>query len=85
MNDSAEMADRFVPVIVMVAPTAPLIGLNPVIVGVGSTVKLAALKTVTPLTVTEILPVVAPGGTEVEIEVDVDALTTAGLPSKVTA
>ena len=43
---------KFVPEIVTVAPTAPLDGENPVMVGVGKTVKLDALVSVTPLTVT---------------------------------
>jgi hypothetical protein len=43
---------KFVPVIVTLAPTAPLEGENPVSVGVGRTVKLDALVNVTPLTVT---------------------------------
>ena len=68
---------KFVPEIMTVALTAPLDGLNPVMVGVASTVKLVALKRVTPLTVTEILPVVAPTGTVVVMLVAVDEVTTA--------
>ncbi len=48
-----------VPVIVIDAPTAPLVGLNPVIVGTANTVNVPALVTVTPLDVTDIVPVVA--------------------------
>src|SRR5262245_44904095 len=57
------VAPKLVPVIVTAAPTAPLVGLRVVIVGVGSTVNdVPALGT--PLTVTTTLPVVAPAGTD---------------------
>jgi hypothetical protein len=69
-----------VPLSVTVAPTAPLVGLNPVKVGVPNTTKLVVLVTVTPLTVTEIGPVVAPPGTRVVMVVDVDASTAANTP-----
>jgi hypothetical protein len=75
---------KFVPEIVTVAPTAPLDGENPVMVGVGKTVKLDALVSVMPLTVTEIFPVVAPNGTVVVKVVVVAALTTATVPLKET-
>lgn len=67
---------KFVPEIITVAPGAPLVGLNPVIVGVGSTVKLDEVEMVTPLTVTEINPLVAPAGTLVVILVgeEIDAV-----------
>ena len=61
------------------APAAPLAGLNPMMVGAGNTLKFEALTIVIPLTETEILPVVAPAGTEVVILVGVDAVTTAVL------
>ncbi len=68
----------------MVAPTAPLPGLNPVIVGAGKTVKFVALVIVTPLVVIEIGPEVAPTGTVVVMLVDVEALTVALMPPKAT-
>src|SRR5262245_17682592 len=56
------VAPKLVPVIVTAAPTAPLVGLRVVIVGVASTVNdVPALGT--PPTVTTTLPVVAPAGT----------------------
>jgi hypothetical protein len=66
-----------VPVMVMVASTAPLSGLKLVMVGVAKTVKLVELATVAPLTVTEMVPVLAPTGTVVVILVVVDVVTTA--------
>jgi hypothetical protein len=71
---------KFVPEIITVAPTAPLAGVNDVKVGVGRTVKLEPLVNVIPLTVTEIVPVVAPAGTVTVNEVVVAALTTADVP-----
>ena len=56
------VAPKFVPVIVIDAPTAPDVGLRLVIVGVASTVKLDPLLA-TPPTVTTTFPVVAPVGT----------------------
>lgn len=67
------------PVIVTVAPTAPLLGVKLVTIGVG-TVKLVALVPVIPLTVTEIGPVVAPNGTEVVMLVVLEAVTTLVIP-----
>jgi hypothetical protein len=71
---------KLVPEIVTVVPAAPDPGLNEVSVGVGRTVKLVALVKVTPLTVRDIVPVVAPAGTVVVMEVEVDAVTTAVVP-----
>jgi len=68
---------KFVPVIVMMAPTEPLEGLNPVMVGGDSTTKLLLLRTVTPLTATDIFPDVAPAGTVTVMVVLVEAVTTA--------
>ncbi len=73
---------KLVPEIITVAPTAPLVGLVFVMVGVGSTVKFEEDVTVTPLNVKEINPVVAPTGTVVVMEVVVEALTVAGVPLK---
>src|SRR5438445_12947519 len=60
------MSPKPVPLIVTVVPTAPNVGLRPVILGLdGVTVKLTPLLGVTP-TVTTTFPVVAPPGTNVE-------------------
>ena len=56
------VAPKFVPVIVTVAPTAPLVGDSDVIVAVGTTVNVTPLLA-TPPTVTVTFPVVAPLGT----------------------
>lgn len=77
LNDTVGMVMKFVPVIVTTVPTAPLVGLKPVTVGEANTVKLAALEMVTPLTVIEILPVVAPAGTLAVMLLVVDAVTVA--------
>lgn len=68
---------KLFPEIIIVAPTAPLAGLNPDIDGVGNTVKSLTLVTVTPLTVTEIFPEVAPAGTVVVMLLEVEAVMTA--------
>lgn len=60
-----------------VAPTAPLVGANPVMDGVGNTVKSSTLVTVTPLAVMEIFPDVAPIGTVVVMLLVVEAMITA--------
>ena len=65
----AGVVSKFVPVIVTVAPNPPLVGLKLVIVGDGITVKLVVLVAVWPLTVKVMVPVEAPAGTEVVIEV----------------
>lgn len=70
---------KFVPVMVTVVPAIPPVGLNPVMVGVGKTVKLPELVTVTPLTVAVITPDTALGGTVTVKLVEVDAVTTAVL------
>ena len=54
---------RFVPVIVALVPTEPLVGEKLVMVGAPITVKLPALVAVPPGVVTAIVPVVAPTGT----------------------
>jgi hypothetical protein len=79
LNDKEGVVLKFVPVIVTIAPTEPLEGVNPVIVGVDSTAKLLLLRTVTPLTVTDIFPDVAPAGTVAVIVVAVEAVATAGV------
>jgi hypothetical protein len=82
LNETIGEALKNVPEIITVAPTAPLSGLNPVIVGVGSTVKSDKLEMVTPLTDNDIFPVVAPGGTVVVILVAEDEDTVATVPLK---
>ena len=54
---------KFVPLIVTLAPTGPLVGATLVTVGAGMTVKLVALVAVPPGVVTLRGPVVAPAGT----------------------
>src|SRR5438445_13728982 len=54
---------KFVPLIVTLVPTGPLVGAKLVIVGAGTTVKLLALVAVPPGVVTLTGPVVAPVGT----------------------
>ena len=55
---------RFVPLIVTLVPTGPLVGVKLVIVGrLAVTVKLLALVAVPPAVVTLTGPVVAPAGT----------------------
>jgi hypothetical protein len=63
LNLTDDAPVRLVPVITTVAPTAPEAGANEVTVGVGRTVNVAALATVTPALVTEMVPLVAPAGT----------------------
>lgn len=81
---SAPTVLKFVPEMVTIAPTAPLVGVKPVIVGVGSTVKLDPVVTVTPLTVTEMGPEVAPAGTVTVRLVVVATVTTAWVPLNLT-
>jgi hypothetical protein len=71
---------KFVPLMVTTAPAAPVAGVKPVIVGVGSTVKLLALATTAQLRSTDIGPEVAPAGTEVVMLVAVDDDTLAMTP-----
>ena len=54
---------KFVPLIVTVAPTGPLVGVKLVIVGGLTTVKLLALVAVPAAVVTLMEPLVAPPGT----------------------
>src|SRR2546425_9356556 len=75
---------KFVPVIVTLAPTGPLVGEKLVIVGGGMTVKLLALIAVPPDVVTLIGPVVAPLGRVVAIDVDEFTVKLAATPLMVT-
>lgn len=72
---------KFVPVMVTVVPTNPLTGLKLVMVGnvPAPIVKSFALTIVIQFVVTDILPVMAPGGTVVVILVAVLAVTVAVL------
>ena len=63
LNVTAVAPVKFVPPIVTLAPTGPLVGVTLVIVGAGMTVKLVALVAVPPGVVTRSGPVVAPAGT----------------------
>jgi hypothetical protein len=62
LNVTAVAPVNALPVIVTVAPTPPLMGLKPVIVGCGTTVKLVELVPVPAIVVTDMGPVVAPDG-----------------------
>ncbi len=77
LNATEGVVLKFVPEIITIAPSEPLEGLKPVIVGVDKTTKLLELNTVTPLTFTEIFPDVAPAGTEVVMLFAFEAVTTA--------
>lgn len=72
------------PVIVTVAPIAPLVGEKLINNGVCNTVKTEVLVTVSPFTVIEIAPVVAPAGTVVVMLVAVEAVTIASVPLNLT-
>ena len=61
MNLTAVVPVKFVPLIVTLVPTSPLVGVKPVIVG--ATMKLVALVAVPAGVVTLSGPVVAPTGT----------------------
>jgi hypothetical protein len=78
---------KFVPVMVIVSLTWPLVGVKLVIVGTVLTaiVKLVEDVAVLPPTVTVIGPVVVPAGTVVMIWVEVQLVTTAAVPLKLTA
>jgi hypothetical protein len=77
---------KFVPVIVTVVPSGPEAGVKLVIVGSDGvvTVKSVALVAVLPATVTVILPVVAPAGTVVVMDVVVLAVAVAVVPLNLT-
>ena len=63
LNVTAVAPVKLLPLIVTLAPTAPLAGVTFAIVGAGITVKLVALVAVPPGVVTLTGPVVAPVGT----------------------
>jgi hypothetical protein len=74
---------KFVPAIVTDVPTAAEVGVRLVMLGVGRTVKLTPLLA-TPLTVTTTLPVAAPVGTGTCIEVLLQVVGVAVVPSNTT-
>jgi len=75
---------KFVPVMVMTAPVAPLVGVKEVMVGAGMKVKVLLLVAVPPGVVTLIVPV-APLPTVAEIDVSLTTVNDAAtLPLKVT-
>lgn len=79
---------KLVPLMTTVAPTCPLVGLNPVMAGAGRstvTLKLAAELALPLAVVTEILPVVAPFGTVVMTCVALLTVKEAGVPLNVIA
>ena len=65
LNLTAVAPVKFVPLMVTLIPTAPLVGVKLTIVGAGITVKVLALVAVPPGVVTLSVPVVAPAGTVV--------------------
>jgi hypothetical protein len=89
LNLTTGLPSKLVPVIITVAPTAPLVGVKFEMVGVGKTVKLEPVN-VSPLDSTVMFPVPAPTGTVVVMEVASDDVIeavvplnfTTGLPSK---
>jgi hypothetical protein len=86
LNLTAVASVKFVPVIVTLVPTDPIVGVKEVMVGSWSTVKLVALVAEPPEVVTLIGPVVAPAGTVVVIDVSDTTLKTEALtPLNLTA
>jgi hypothetical protein len=63
LNFTSVTPVRFVPVMVTLVPTGPLVGVKDVIVGPATTVKSVALAAAPPVVVTCMGPVVAPTGT----------------------
>jgi hypothetical protein len=63
LNVTAVAPMKFVPLIVTLVPSGPLVGVKPVIVGAVTTVNALALVAVPPGVVTLSGPVVAPAGT----------------------
>lgn len=83
LNFTAVAPVNALPVIVTLVPTGPLVGVKLSIFGL--TLKLVALVPVPPGAVTVIFPVVAPLGTEVEIELWLPTLKVAAVPLNFTA
>jgi hypothetical protein len=86
-NWTAVAPEKFVPVIVTIAPTLPLVGANAVIVGGAwaPALKIPALTAVPPEVVTLIGPLVAPTGTVAVIDVDEFTVKLAAVPLNLTA
>jgi hypothetical protein len=78
------VALKWVPVIVTIVPTGPLVGDMLVIVGAGTNVKLLPLVPVKPLAVTVIGPVDALAGTVAVNEVALAAVTVPATPLNLT-
>ena len=78
-NHTATLEPKFVPVIVTVVPTDPILGLKSAIAG-AMTVKLLLLfvETMPPDRVTSICPVRAADGTVTVIDVELEDVTVAG-------
>jgi hypothetical protein len=83
LNVTAVAPMKFAPPIVTLAPTGPLVGAKPAIVGAG--MKLAELVAVPPGVVTLSGPVVAPNGTVARIAVSEVTEKLAAVPLNVTA
>lgn len=77
------VAPKFVPVMVIAAPTAPDVGARVVMLGVGNTVKDFPLLS-TPLAWTTTFPVVAPAGTGTAIDVALQLVGVAAVPLNLT-
>jgi hypothetical protein len=77
------VAPKFVPVIVIDAPTAPEVGDRPLMTGEGITAKLLPALAAPP-TVTTTFPVVTPAGTEVTTLVALQLVGVAAVPLKLT-
>jgi hypothetical protein len=81
---SDAVVEKLLPVIVTTVPAVPLVGENETMEGDKFTTKSVVLTAVCPFTITLILPVDAPTGTVVVMEVAVAAVTVAGAPLNVT-
>ncbi len=77
------LAPKFVPVIVTDTPTAPVVGERLVMLGAGTTVKLAPLLA-TPLAFTTTFPVVEPDGTGTTMLVALQLFGVPAVPLKAT-
>src|SRR5580704_9222897 len=85
LNVTAVAPVKFVPLIVTLAPTGPLVGVTVAIVGAGMTVKLVAPVAVPPGVVTLTGPVAAAAGTVAWIAVSEVTVKLAAVPLNVTA
>ena len=85
LNFTAVVPVKFVPVMITLIPTPPLVGVKPVMVGRNMTVKLVALLAVPAAVIMVMSPVLAPAGTIVVIVVAVFTVKAADVPLNVTA